>query len=156
MKRNKNNRRIIKELEPLLNTELVKDAEGNEFVLPVGVMQHPINEIIKDKTGFEGFNTHIHLKDNIQAKDALELKDAAIETAEILKKDLTYKYSQKIFIIYITITIGGSMIIRFHQQWDGEQPYYDEGCCDEDTMLLIFKSCENGCECFCGTNLKTY
>ncbi len=156
MKRNEKKHHIINSLKPLLNTELVKDAEGNEFVLPVGVIQHPINEAIKDKTGFEGFNTHTHLTKKVKSERLIVLKETAIETAEILKKDLTCKYPQKNFIIYITITIGGSMIIRFHQQWDGEQPYYDEGCCDEDTMLLIFKSCENGYECFCGTNLKTY
>ena len=38
---------------------------------------------------------------------------------------LVYSYPTKSFYVYVTIELHDSFIIRFHQKWDGEEPYYD-------------------------------
>lgn len=38
---------------------------------------------------------------------------------------LKSQYPEKNFVVYVSIKLNDSMILRFHQKWDGEEPYYN-------------------------------
>ena len=41
-----------------------------------------------------------------------------------LLSSLKSYYPQKSFVVYVSINLHDSFIIRFHQKWDDEEPYY--------------------------------
>ena len=53
---------------------------------------------------------------------------------------LTAKYPDKEFCVFVTVDIGESMIIRFHQVWKNEPPYYNPDDFNSDkTKVLMFR-----------------
>ena len=102
-----------------------------------------INEInfeIEDKTQFEALENHIHLVDNVKKSDFCEL----IEIGKILGgtqlNALKSKYPDKEFCVFVTVDIGESMIIRFHQVWENEPVYYNPDDFNSGkTKVLMFR-----------------
>ncbi len=118
-------KKTLKMVSNLFSFKTIKDEYDNEYVV---FKRSPINHIddIVDKTQFEAIENHIHLFDKVKQRDVEELSSIGKNIGKALLYTLNAFYPQKRFVVYVTITVGDSMIIRFHQKWDGEPLYYED------------------------------
>jgi len=80
---------------------------------------------IKDKTEFEAIETHKHIMDNISPREFKRLIPIAESLGDLLLCCLKHKYPDKDFVVYASLSVRDSLIIRFHQKWKDEAPYYE-------------------------------
>ena len=80
---------------------------------------------INDKTEFEATENHVHILDRIKINEFNELFPIAEKLGQALLNALKYNYPEKRFVVFATIDLNDSFIIRFHQQWSGEVYYYN-------------------------------
>ncbi len=108
-------------LSNLYDFKSIFDKKGTEYVL----FSNGINAIenVWDKTGFEALENHVHLLDNVKADEFNRLIPVAQNLGQSLLYNLKSNYPSKHFMVYVTIHLHDSMIIRFHQKWDNEAPY---------------------------------
>ena len=97
------------------------DCDGNEFVV---FKQSNCNNLkdIRDKTGFEASENHIHLLNNIKSDEFDKLIPIAQNLGKALLSNLKYYFPQKHFMVFVSLHLHDSMIIRFHQKWESEEP----------------------------------
>lgn len=109
-------------LTSLFSFKTITDEVGNEYVLFKSEFTKNFKNIT-DRTEFEAFQNHIHIIENIK-KDEF---DALIPVCESLGKTLLCilkrNYPDKHFFVFVSLTLHDSMIIRFHQKWEGEEPF---------------------------------
>jgi len=98
------------------------DEKGNEYVVCRGSVCKSLTGI-DDKTAFEALENHVHLLDCINQKEAKQLESIGFDLGKALLASLKFTYPDKNFYVFVTIHIGGSFIIRFHQKWEGEPAY---------------------------------
>ena len=114
----------LKLLSNLFEYKIIKDKFNNEYVvLKENIFTHIDN--ISDKTAFEAIENHIHLIDNITKEEFKILPDIAESIGKAVLCNLKVSYPQKHFVIFVSISLSGSMIIRFHQKWENEDYYYN-------------------------------
>ncbi len=131
---------LLKELSNIFSFKTVSDKDGNEYVLFTYSNINKIDFEIDDKIQFEAVENHVHLSDNIKKKDF----DKAVEIGRILGETLLNalkeKYPDKEFCVFVTVDVGDSMIIRFHQVWENEPVYYNPDDFNSDkTKILMFR-----------------
>lgn len=108
----------------LYEYKTIHDDYGHEFVVFKKTILDDIQRV-NDKTEFEAVENHVHLFDNIR-KDEFEVLNSISEAfGKSILHSLKYCYPQKQFIVYVTLLLHGSMIIRFHQKWSGEELYFN-------------------------------
>ena len=119
------NDKCLKFILGLLEFKTIKDTQNNEYVL---FKNNPIDSIdyIEDKTLFEGSENHIHICDRVKRKQYSNLTTLGDSLGKILLNALKITYPKKKFVVYITLTLNDSMIIRFHQVWENEPLYYED------------------------------
>ena len=110
-------------LSNLYGFKSIFDKKGTEYVL----FSNGINAIenVWDKTGFEALENHVHLLDNVKADEFDRLIPVAQNLGQSLLYNLKSNYPSKHFMVYVTVHLHESMIIRFHQKWENEAPYYN-------------------------------
>ena len=113
----------------------VASEDGYTYILRESYEQEKV-EKIEDKTAFEAVENHVHLLDRVRQKEYRTLEKIAPTLCTTLLASLKYQYPSRSFSAYVTITLHDSMILRFHQNWDGEPPYYDENTRDTQTRLF--------------------
>lgn len=103
---------------------LKRDQNGNEFVLlDMGQeFEAPLN--ISDKTQYEAVENHVHLFGKVREENLRFVREIATAIAENLAKVLKREFPEKSFLVFLTIDKADSTIIRFHQIWENEAPYY--------------------------------
>ena len=113
----------FKLLSELLEFKIIKDEYKNEFIV---YKTSQINSVknIADKTEFEALENHVHLLDNIKKDEFELLTNFAQNIGNVVLNSLKVCYPNKRFRVYISVHLHNSMIIRFHQVWQGEDPYY--------------------------------
>ncbi len=131
---------FIKQISDIFNFKTVADKNSNKYILFANSTINEINFEVEDKTRFEALENHVHLSDNINNSNYNE----AIEIGKILGETqlnaLKSKYPDKEFCVFVTVDIGESMIIRFHQVWKNEPPYYNPDDFNSDkTKVLMFR-----------------
>ena len=112
-------------LSRLLQFKIIKDTQGNEYVLFAENKLPEIIDGIGDRTAFEAVENHIHILKDIKKKEFDKLSSSAKVVGEVVFNKLQLTYPDKKFVVYVSLKLGDSMIVRFHQIWDGEEPYYD-------------------------------
>ena len=131
---------LLKEFSEIFDFKTVTDKNGNEFVVYADSKIGSLDSDTDDKTQFEAVANHIHLIDNVKKSDFEKLTEIGRILGETQLRILKSKYPDKEFCVFVTIDIGESMIIRFHQAWDGEIPYYNPDDFNSDTTrILMFK-----------------
>lgn len=115
---------FLQHLAGLFCYKTVTDEVGNEFVVLSGSKVSSICGVV-DKTAFEAVENHVHIIDNVKATDMLTLSDVGKTLGRALLCSLRCRFPEKDFVVYVTIKVHDSMIIRFHQKWEGEESYYD-------------------------------
>lgn len=110
-------------LTGLFQFKTVLDERRREFVL---FQKSSVDAIsgIADKTAFEALENHVHLLDHIKAAEFDPLTRIARALGQAVLGALEAYDPRKHFRVYVSVKLRGSMIIRFHQVWDGEEPYY--------------------------------
>lgn len=131
---------LLKEISNIFSFKTISDKNGNEYVLYANSSIENAYFDIGDKTQFESVENHVHLSDNIKKKDF----DKAIEIGKVLGETqldmLKAKYPDKEFCVFVTVDIGESMIIRFHQVWKNEPVYYNPDDFNSGkTKILMFR-----------------
>lgn len=120
-------------ISDLFQFKTISDEKHNEYVLfSNNCLDHVSN--VEDRTSFEAIENHIHLIDNIKKREFEHLSLIANNLGKALLCNLKCSYPDKRFIVYVSISLGDSMIIRFHQKWLDEVNYY--------TNLNLYKNNE--------------
>lgn len=131
---------LLKYFTSVFNFKTVTDKNGNEYVICADSNITEIDFEIDDKTQFEAFENHIHLIDNIKKSDFDELIKIGRILGETQLNVLKSKYPDKEFCVFVTVDVGESMIIRFHQVWENEPVYYNPDDFNSDkTKILMFR-----------------
>lgn len=122
-------------LNPTFN--VYRDKNGIEFVLPEDNSFFLEDIAIDDKTAFEAVESHIHLLDKITKPEFEDLTEIASVFCQHYFNKLKQTYPTRIFVVYVTIDINESMILRFHQKWHDEKDYYSEDDFDLSKVKII-------------------
>lgn len=131
---------LLKCLSEMFEFKTVSDKNGNEYVIYAHSGITEITSEIEDKTQFEAVENHIHLIDNVKKSDFEELVEIGKVFGEAQLNVLKAKYPDKEFCVFVTVDIGESMIIRFHQCWKNESVYYNpDDFNSEKTRVLMVK-----------------
>lgn len=126
----------LKTFTLIFNTEIITDINGNDFVVLLGEYGE-FNYEVHDKTEFEAMNNHIHVLDHISRAELEELKEISMDLCKCIQFTLHAKYPDKQFYVYATASEHDSFILRFHQQWENELPYYSPNFAYEDDLIVI-------------------
>ncbi len=132
---------LLKTVSNLFEFKTVTDKNGNEYVIYAEskISEKDIDDV-EDKTQFEGVENHIHLIDNVKKNEFNDLVEIGRVLGETQLNALKSKYHDKEFCVFVTVDIGESMIIRFHQVWENEPVYYNLNDFNSDkTKVLMFR-----------------
>ncbi len=130
---------FLQSIVGLFSFKTIADDCGNEYVVfgDSGITMSDLKNI-SDRTEFEALENHVHLLDKITKKE-FEISD---EISKVLGTTvlncLRQKYSDKHFFVYVSVDLKDSMIIRFHQKWENEEPYYNSDDFGKNTKLFMF------------------
>lgn len=104
--------------------KIITDENGTEYVV---FERSTLNSItgIQDKTEFEALENHLHILDNISFKEFKKLLPIAESLGNLLLCCLKQRFPHKDFVVFVSMGVHDSLIIRFHQKWENEVPYYD-------------------------------
>ena len=104
----------------------VRDSEDNEYVfLRTGEDKRKSIKSVTDKTQFEAYENHVRLFGKVGKKHQGEAVKVAHFITKNLIKELTLNFPDKKFHVYLDCDFTDHIIIRFHQHWRDELPYYN-------------------------------
>ena len=105
-----------------------RDPSGAEFVLlDTGDApdSSPLSRTVEDRTGYEALLNHVHLFPGpIPPEGMAEAREMALAAAQKLRNTLERTFPGKRFAVFLTVNAEDA-ILRFHQLWPGEAPYYE-------------------------------
>ena len=131
---------FLRDVSELFSFKTISDEQGHDFVV---WKSSALNQIlgVTDKTEFEAVENHVHLLDNIKKHEISSLIEIGKSLGEALLASLVMVYPEKHFFVFASITLGDSFIIRFHQKWESEAPYFDIEnlqCNDKEYVITLF------------------
>jgi len=101
------------------------DASKNELVfLDIGESKI-LNIDVLDKTQCEALVNHYHLFEKMGERNYEKIIEIGRAIANNLYDSLLRSFPSKLFVIYLEVSTKNSTILRFHQIWEGELPYFD-------------------------------
>ena len=105
-----------------------RDPSGAEFVLlDTGDApdSSPLSRIVEDRTGYEALLNHVYLFSGpIPPQRMAKAQTMALTAARNLRDTLGRTFPGKRFAVFLTLNSEDG-ILRFHQLWPGEAPYYE-------------------------------
>ena len=106
----------------LFKFKTILDEQKNEFVV---FSRSNCNSVrsIKDKTEFQAYENHVHLIHNLKKDEFYQFIPVAQVLGQTLLNCLRWNYPDKQFMVYVSLHLRDSVIIRFHQKWENEEPY---------------------------------
>ena len=131
---------FLESIAGLFSFKTVEDGCGNEYVVfGDNTMTKSDMPYISDRTEFEALENHVHLLDKITKKEFENAEEISDILGKSLLNCLRAKYPDKHFFVYVSVDLKDSMIIRFHQEWKNEEPYYNaEDDFGKNTKLFMF------------------
>ncbi|MGI5173783.1 hypothetical protein H0R92_09300 [Treponema sp. OMZ 840] len=118
---------FLEQLKPILFPKFysVKDMQNNELIfLDCGGQKVSPGKRKIDKTQTEAFYNHVHFWDRVKAAEKEKITAFGTDIVHNLLEKLTARYKNGKFVVYLQVNSEGA-IIRFHQIWKDEPPYYD-------------------------------
>lgn len=115
-----------------------RDPSGAEFVLlDTGDDLPAPSQAVEDRTGYEAVLNHIHLfSDPLPPEELAEVRKQSLAAAQDLRDTLRRTFTDKRFAVFLTLNPEDG-ILRFHQLWPGEVPYYQvSGTVERDADAL--------------------
>ena len=114
---------IIGESSKRIEAPLVHN--NDHWIIPIA--KYHLSKPVEKKVGYEALANHFHLYvGKIRKKDYAFIKNTSINIANFLLYALNSHFPEKKFIVFTEINFNEGIVIRFHQQWDDEKPYYTE------------------------------
>ena len=105
---------------------VAKDSENNEYVfLKTNNQMTERLKNVSDKTQLEAYENHVHICGKIKKRDSQIAYTSAKLITNNLIESLKIKFPDKKFYVYLDFNFTEHIIIRFHQIWKNEEPYYD-------------------------------
>lgn len=131
---------FLESIAGLFSFKTIEDDSGNEYVIYGSSTVTPeCLKDVSDKTEFEALENHVHLLYKITKKEFENADEISDILGRTLLNCLRAKYPDKHFFVYVSVDLKDSMIIRFHQEWENEEPYYNaEDDFGKNTKLFIF------------------
>lgn len=116
------------------------DPSGAEFVLldtGDGPDTSPLPLAVEDRTGYEAVLNHVHLFSGpLPPEELAKVRTLALAAARDLRHALEQTFPDKRFAVFLTLNPEDG-ILRFHQLWPGEVPYYQvSGTVERDADAL--------------------
>lgn len=116
------------------------DPSGAEFVLldtGDGPDTSPLPLAVEDRTGYEAVWNHVHLFSGpLPPEELAKVRTLALAAAQDLRHALEQTFPDKRFAVFLTLNLEDG-ILRFHQLWPGEVPYYQvSGTVERDADAL--------------------
>lgn len=116
------------------------DPSGAEFVLldtGDGPDTSPLPLAVEDRTGYEAVWNHVHLFSGpLPPEELAKVRTLALAAAQDLRHALEQTFPDKRFAVFLTLNPEDG-ILRFHQLWPGEVPYYQlSGTVERDADAL--------------------
>lgn len=128
----------LKKIVGLFEFRVISDKRGNEFVLLADNMISNV-DFVEDKTAFEASENHVHIINNIKKDDMESLVSIGKILGETLTNILKVSFPEKEFMVFVSLRLNDSMIIRFHQRWQNELPYCNpEEFRSENEKVFLF------------------
>ena len=115
-----------------------RDPSGAEFVLlDTGDDLLPPSRAVEDRTGYEAVWNHVHLFSGpLPPEELAKVRTLALAAAQDLRHALEQTFPDKRFAVFLTLNPEDG-ILRFHQLWPGEVPYYQvSGTVERDADAL--------------------
>lgn len=130
---------FLQSIVGLFSFKTIADDYGNEYVLfGDNTITKSDMPNISDRTDFEALENHVHLLEKVTKKEFEKADEVSNLLGKSLLNCLRQKYSDKHFFVYVSVDLKDSMIIRFHQKWENEEPYYVSDDFGKNTKLFIF------------------
>ncbi len=76
-----------------------------------------------DRTAFESLENHVHITDKVFMSNFNNLCNQGELIGQLMLAKLKLDFPDKHFYVFVTIQIRESMIVRFHQRWENEDPW---------------------------------
>ena len=109
-------------LDELVFLDTGTRTKPDKLDIPTG---KPVTSFIYGNTVMEALDSHVHMFEHVGAKNKALAVEIGTCIAENLLKSLCEAFPEKKFVVYLSINVTDSCIVRFHQVWEGEVPYYD-------------------------------
>ena len=116
---------FVENLCKLFDYQMISGVDKVDFVLLKENQLSFVDYHISDKTAFEAFYNHVHIIDKVKKRDFKKLTLYLPSVGAVLLKCLEHDFPDKKFVVFVTIHLHDSAIIRFHQIFEGESVYYD-------------------------------
>lgn len=130
---------LLNSIATLFQFKLIKDSKGNEYTLLQNNHLKSI-ENIEDKTAFEAIENHVHIPVKVKKSNFDNMCSIGKILGKTLLSCLKQEFPSKSFVVFVCISIGGSIVIRFHQKWENEPLYYDVlDNYEKGTKIFAFK-----------------
>ena len=84
--------------------------------------------VVADKTAFEATTNHVHLVNRVSRSQYRQIKYCAEAICKLFAYKLKALFPDKVFVVSLTCTRKDSLILRFHQKWEGETFYIQPHC----------------------------
>ena len=131
---------FLQSITGLFSFKTISDGCGNEYVVySDSVITTADLKGISDRTEFEALENHVHLLEKVTKKEFENADEVSNALGKSLLSCLSAKYPDKHFFVYVSVDLKDSMIVRFHQEWKNEKPYYNaDDDFGENTKLFTF------------------
>lgn len=132
--------KVLEAMVALMQTEKKIDSYGNEYILISGAMPSfdGFSQEIIDKTQFEAITNHVHIIDKISKAEFKQIQSFAPTMCQLVLDLLCSRYPDKYFYVFASAVVHDSFILRFHQRWLNEMPYYES--MSEQNEWVVFRS----------------
>ena len=132
--------KLLKKINDIFEYKTIDGEEKNQFVVFKKCKLSKMKGIV-DKTEFEATENHIHIIDEIKENEFIFLIDFAKTIGLAVLTNLNFHYPKRKFAVFVTIKLHDSFIVRFHQIWENELPYYDvNDFKNSDERIFVFYS----------------
>lgn len=129
----------LEQISALFRFKSITDEHQNEYILFENSALDTVRGI-KDKTAFAAVENHVHIVENIKKNEFEKLALIGSSLGKAVLCSLKNRYPDKHFMVYVSLLLHDSMIIRFHQKWENEQAYYDPAhFSGEDERVILFE-----------------
>lgn len=130
---------LLNLIAALFEFKSIKDSKDNEYIL---FRNNHLNFIknIEDKTAFEAIENHVHILEKVKKSDFEIACSIGKTLGKALLSCLNQEFPAKTFAVFVCVSIGGALIVRFHQKWENEPLYYDVfGNYEKGTKIFVFE-----------------
>ena len=131
---------IWQEAARLFSFKEIPDVSGNTHILWAHLSFHegqPLNIRAGEYVDFEALQNHEHLLDDLTDAQFHLMISIVDDLCRALRDVLAVRYPERDFHVWGLVQNGGTVIVRFYQNWQGEEYWSDDMQVDENVERLI-------------------